>query len=323
MRSALIPSRGDPITLRLVFHYFETVWQDEVDKLYINVNSPCEKPVIDFIEKFTKHPKVVFSYDDHSLDHGGSLTKMFHQGEEEYIAFMEDDSLVYKKGEVDKHFKFLENNQYDAIGVLRWSCTGEMIDRGRTMFNLWDPKYQAGGWFWPCFYFGKRSDIAKSDLNFCGKKWKAGEIIDGLGWQLPVDIDSDTFVNFSIQMRALGLCFLEIPTPCDVTDPGFGWVHTTSLSSPMDYILTDEEDVPLSLRHGKSAHKFLPQISDTYELEKKFAWMKTCLEKFDYSEIKDFSDAYAGAIEKAISRFNMNRTNITNYVNSYKNALGL
>jgi len=77
MRAALLPSRGDPITLRLVFHYFETVWQDEVDKLYINVNSTCEPEVIEYIKKFTTHPKVVFSYDDHNLDHGGSLTKMF------------------------------------------------------------------------------------------------------------------------------------------------------------------------------------------------------------------------------------------------------
>jgi len=318
-RAALLPSRGDPITLRLVWHYFETVWQDEVDKLYLNVNTPCEKSVVDFIQKFTKHPKVVFSYDDHSLDHGGSLTKMFKQGTEEFIVFIEDDSLIYKKGVLDAHFKYIEAGGFDGVGALRWSCSGPLVDRGREIFGLRDAKYDPGGWFWPCFFFAKRSDLNKTDLNFCGKHWKRGEFIEPMGWYSPEDMDSDTFVWMSIQLRALGLRFMEIPTPCDL---GTGWVHLTTLSSPMEYLLTDDNDCPIALRHGKSAYKASPVLAETGEFNKKVAWMKICLEKFDYSEIKEFRDVYEKAIERAIDRFSANRNNIENFRKEYKNALG-
>jgi hypothetical protein len=319
MRAALLPSRGDPITLRLVFHYFETVWQDEVDKLYINVNSNCEPAVIDYIKKFTTHPKVVFSYTDHQTDHGLSLTEMFKQGTEDHIMFVEDDSFIYRKGEVNFHFDLIEKGGYDAGGCMRWSCSGELIDRARTIFNLQDFKYGPGGFFWPCFFFAKRKDLDKTNLNFCGHHWDAGENIEALSWITPVPIDSDTFVWMSMQMRALGLRFFELPTPNDVTNPAFSWVHTTSLSSPMEYL-----DCPVSLRKGKSAYKVIPTYgADTGELEKKMAWMRICLDKFDYSDIKEFRDVYEKAINKAISRFGAKEENINGFRDAYKNALGL
>ncbi len=322
-RCVLIPSRGDPITLRLVFHYFETIWQDEVDKLYLNVNSTCEPEVIKFIEKFTKHPKVVFSYDDHSLDHGGSLTKMFKQGSEDHIAFFEDDSLVYRKNEVNRHFEFIEKSGYDAGGALRWSCSGELIDRAREWFHLEAFQYGPGGWFWPCFFFAKRSDVTKTDLNFCGHNWKIGDKIPPMQWVAPSPLDADTFVWFSMQMRALGLRFFEIPTPDDVTNQGFGWVHTTSLSSPMESLLTDDDGCPIALRKHPSYHIVKPTCAAGGELEKKMGWMRLCLEKFDYSEIQSFKDVYERAITRAISAFALSESNINNFKSLYKNALGI
>ncbi len=326
MRSVFIPSRGDPITFRLVMYFFQTVWKDEVDKLYVNVNSSCEKEVIDYIESFCKDPKVVFSYDDHFLDHGNSLTKMFKQGNEEFIGFMEDDSLVYKKGAVDKHFKYIESGGYDAVGVLRWSCSGELIDRGREIFKLYEYKYGPGGWFWPCFFFAKRSDIAKTELNFCGKNFKKGENIEPLSWTPEMNLASDTFVYFSMQMRALNLRFLDIPTPCDVTDPSFSWVHTTSLSSPMEYILLDKDGYAVARRKSETKFKapeFVP--SDLGEITKKFAWMTLCLEKFwdEFDKIRDFRDVYKDSMERYIDKFSFDKGQIRRYVDSYKISLGI
>jgi len=249
---------------------------------------------------------------------------MFNQGTEEYIVFIEDDSFIYKKGVLDEHFKILEGGAYGVIGAPRWSCTGELIDRAKDYFNLHDFKYEVGGWFWPCFCFAKRSDLDKTDLNFCGKHWEAGEYLAPLQWTTPTPLDSDTFVWMSMQLRGLGLMCLEIDTPNDVTNPAFGWVHTTSLSSPMEYLFTDDDDCPVSLRKHKSYHKVEPTYAaDTVELEKKMAWMKICLEKFDYSEIKEFRDIYEKAINKAITKFNCNETQINNFINAYKGALGL
>lgn len=323
-RCALLPSRSDPITLYLVVHFFKTVWADEVDRLYVNINSLIEPEVVKFIEKFCDHPKIVFSYTDHSLDHGNSVTKMVNDSSEELVILIEDDSIIYGKGMVDKYAKMVESGGVDACGSLRWSCSGGLIDRARQYFNLWDEKYLAGGWYWPCFFFVKRSDLLKTDLDFRGKGWEPGEHIAPLQWDAREPERSDTMVWMSMQLRALGLRFHDFPNPNDVGNSDYQWTHIGSLSSFIESELTDNDNVPLAIR--KQAAKYPVDTTlkgEKSEVEKKFAWMKLCLRKFDYSEIAEFRDLYNKAIDKFVTKHGLDMARIEGLASAFQGILGL
>ncbi len=328
-RCALIPSRGDPITFRLVMYFYEKIWHDEVDKLYINVNSQIDPVVVDFMRKYcTKFPNVVFTHSTNALDHGGSITKMFHESTEDNIVLMEDDSFVYGHGMVDKYFQMIEANAVDACGSLRGCCSGEITDRGKLYFELWDEKFAGGElWFWPCFFFCKRSDLLKTDLNFCGKGWKPGEYIAPLQWTTPMEVCGDTMVYMSMQLRALKLRFHDFPNPYLVGSPDYQWTHTNSLSSFIESMLTDDNDYPLAFR--KTARppvvKETVLIGDPGEYERKFAWMTMALEKFwdEFEEIKEFRDLYKKGIYKYAERFGFNWGRIEEMKGRYHDAIGL
>jgi len=339
-RIALLPSRGDPFTLMLTWYFFENVWQDEVDKLLINVNSPEEIEVVNFIKKYTAHPKVVFSYTDHPTDHGPALTKMFKESTGEIVVFVEDDSIIFKKGLVDQYCKSIEEKTTDCVGSLRWCCTGELIDRERVMFGLLDDKYLPGGNFWPCFFFARRSDLAKTNLHFAGKNWKAGEHIEAVHWITPVDIASDTFVWMSMQLRDLGLKFTEVEqyhgnsgdigcyeNKTFLFDGNCGWLHNGTLSSAIEDILTDDNDIPLARRKDSSAAKYqaLTMPAEKEELERRLSWGLLAYRQFKdkFDDIAEFRDLYGKAIEKYINRFNLDRNRIDRSIKIYKELIGL
>ena len=328
-RCALLPSRGDPITFRLVLYFFEKIWNDEVDKLYVNVNSQIDPTIVDFIRKYaTKNPKVVFTHSSHSLDHGGSITKMFHESTEDNIVLVEDDSFVYGHGMFDKYFRMIEANAIDVAGSLRGCCSGGIIDRGTQYFELWDPKYAGGNiWFWPCFFFVKRSDLLKTDLNFCGRGWKPGEYIKPLQWTPLSEECGDTMVYMSMQLRALKLRFYDFPNPGDVGNPEYQWTHTCSLSSFIESMLTDDNDYPLAFRKIARPYPVIETqlIGDVSEYERKFAWMTICLRKFwdEFEEIKEFRDLYKKGMEKYAARFNFNQGRIESLAATFSGAIGL
>ena len=340
MRVALLPTRGDPFGMRLVFHFFENIWADEVDKLFILVNSTIETEVVDYIKKFTTHPKVTFRCINHPMDHGPALTEMFKHSGEETVVFYEDDAIIFKKGLVDQYCKYIEAGAFDCVGSLRWSCSGNVIDRVRQYFNLWDDKYLVGGHYWPCFFFARRSDIAKTELNFKGNNFKAGEYIKPLQWTTGEDVSTDTFCYFSWEMRALGLKFLDVEqyhgnsgdlqayeTKSFLFDGTCGWLHNGTLSSAIEDILTNEKNIPLAYRkrEGMPETKYERMPAEKEEMERRLSWHKLAFDGFKdkCDEIAEFRDLYGKAIEKYINIFNLDRNRIEKSIRVYKELIGL
>lgn len=340
-RVALLPTRGDPFTLMLCFHFFEKVWQDEVNRLFILLNSPEEKEVIEFIRKtVTRNPKVVFRYVDHPIDHGPALTEIFKVSNEDIVVFIEADSIIFKKGIVDKYCRLVEAGTYDCVGSPRWCCSNEIVDRMKNLFHLTDIEYPIGANYWPCFFFARRKDLEKTDLNFAGKNFPAGEYIPQLQWTPQVPVCGDTFVWMSIQLRALGLKFLGVEqyhgnawdfnayamkqALFDGTCP---WLHNGTLDSAIEDIFTDDKDIPLARRFEDGALPCIPTKMSVIkeEMERRLSWCLLSVNYFwnDCHEIAEFRDLYKKAIEKYIKRFNLDMLRIMHSMGIYRELIGI
>lgn len=321
-RAAFLPLSGDPFVACLWLKFFKEVWQDEVDALYVCYNTDIDKKVVDFVTEKFKHPKVHFTYLNHPAGASCALDTYFDKSEEEVILLIEEDGFVYKKGLLDSLFKKIERGECDAIGSPRMSCSQGISEATRVKYNLdYSGVGDKGPNFWPNFFFVKRSDLEKTDRFFGAKGWKKGEIIPGLDLKVE-DIESgDTFVWMSIQLRALGLRFFEVPQchcyPLDLEDektkerlwlnPDFGWLHSGSLSASWNVFLAG--------KYADCNDDFFKQ-----ELETRTAfWMMASREPFE--EIKEFRLKYIKGIVDLINRYQLSPVRIGDKMLMYSRIL--
>jgi len=319
-RAAFLPSIGDPFVLLHTVKYFEEVWQDEVDKLYINIASVVGQGVVKNLASiFAKNPKIKFSsVKTGEFQHGDNINYMLEQCEEDYILLIEDDSIIFKKGEVGLYFELMERDIIDMAGSPRMSCHPKLADIVQKKFGLDYSGYgDKGPAYWPCFLWVKRSDLLKTDRNFNVHLWTAGE--DKVCGELAkVDMVGDTFVHTSIQLRELGLRILDVPqyhcNPNDQSSKGSGlgifdkkcgYMHFGSLSSGIRSYLFDDNDVPLKDREmDPFAVGILVKHNDPsekMEMVRRIVWWKEAL-KCDYP-VGEFRDLYKKAIDK-FQKFN-------------------
>jgi glycosyltransferase involved in cell wall biosynthesis len=323
-RAAFLPSPGDPFVLLHCIKYFKDVWYDEVDKLYICINSDIEKDVIFKLLDLLKDPKIVVSYFDRTLGHGKALNMMLEQCSEDNILLIEDDSIVFKKGIVDEYFKKIESKEYELIGSPRMSCTPEHADWMKKTFKLnyegWGDK---GPSFWPCFFW-----ISKSLLNQTGKEF--GNSIYG-----------DTFVRTSFHLRALlddrQDLALEIPqyhcSPDDYINAGeyrgifdgrCGYMHFGSLSSGIENTLLTDRGIPLKERTKPGIQPVNirhPQTEqEKAEFIRRIVWWNEAY-RLNQTEFGQFGDAYGEAIENIIRTCGFNWSDINTMRKMYMEVI--
>ena len=344
-KSAFLPAIGDPFVLLFWFRFFKNVWQNEVDRLYISINSPVEKKVLDFQAKYvSQHPKVKVTTTNQHKDHGPTLTEMLLQSNEELVMFIEDDGIIFKPNAVVDAFDKIEKGHTDIVVGGRGSAATSLIEAAKTKYNLDYSGYgDKGPHFWPNFFFAKREDLLKTDLNFAGKSWKKGDYIKELDLTIPEDIASgDTFVWGSIQLRAMGLRIQYLPqyhaSPNDLEqyerkewlwDGNCPWFHLGSISSGIFGLLTDDNYKALAFRNDPnipSASKLPLELTtegEKLEIERRVMWWSLCYEetKNECQEIEDFGKDYAKAIERIINDFGLDRTRIEKRKTIYKELL--
>lgn len=321
-RAAFLPSPGDPYCLLHAIHYFKTVWQDEVDKLYILINSTVEQPVINELLGLLKHPKIVVSYTDRTIGHGEAINRMLSQCNEDLVVLLEDDSIIFKKGIISTYFNMIEGGKYDLIGSPRMSCPKEVADKAKEEFGLnYEGFGDKGPNFWPCFFFTKRDILRETDRNFGATKY------------------GDTLVNTSLQLRRLipKHRMVEIPqyhlSPDDeqykerdlsIFDGRCGYMHFGSLSSGIENTLLDDKNKPLKDRLNPSAVPVktrVPQsIQEHIELERRVMWWNECYQ-LNIEKFGEFGELYGKAIEKVIVRDGLSRERINNMYKMYMEVI--
>jgi hypothetical protein len=338
-RLAILPCGGDPFCVLTPLYYYKTVWGKEVDKLIVVVNSPVEKECIDFIrELVAKVPNAEMMYFPIRIQQGNAIRAAFDASKEEYLLFTEDDSFIYRPGYVDKYFKELESGQYDAVGDLREFAHPKLIETtmkvcgsDSRMVNLH-----------PCFFFGKRSDFLKTDLNFSSREFKEGEYIAPLDWTVDIPYTgNDQFVWMSIQLRTLAKVRIhELPIyMTSIDDQSHAWgrmgifdkncplVHFGS-SACIEDILTDSRGIPLARRkewtEAPPEHPYWNIIrNDKIFVDMvasvKLAWIKWQMTSFWPAlwPLRDWRDEYKTGFERLTQGNNVNHSIMDSCYDTY------
>lgn len=349
-RTAILPFPGDPFLLNYWLDLYDRVWCDEVDFLFIYMNSPIEKEVVDWIyERVKKSKNAKIYYTNVQMEHGHVIDHCLDLVDSKYVMLIEDDGFIFKKGQVDRCFKQLESGNYDIVGSRRASCAMEILKRAQELWGLsYEGEGDTGPNFWPNFFFCERELLIKTDRNFAAKAWKKGDSIDGLGNYLVQDdvIYGDTFVNISLQLRAMVpegriLCVPQYHGHPDdlehwkegryLFDGQAPWCHIGSLSSGVGGLLMDRNGRRLARRKIDPPldSTILPNICTTYmehrEFERRVQWWLTCIENVDEEEVKpiwEFYVLYKEAIARIIAQFELSMNDIRKRQNAYT-SLGL
>jgi len=353
-RAAILPYPADPFLLNYWLHFYDTVWGDEIDKLYIHINSPIEEPVIDYIKALCdSRPKIVYKYTNNQIEHGDAINEILDIVREKYVMLIEDDGFIFKKNHVDWCFSQLESGIYDIVGSKRGSCATEIIQAAQVKWGITiEGDGDQGCNFWPNYFFSETELLKKTDRNFKAKAWNKGETIEALGYVVEPDVVyGDTFVNTSLQLRAMipiERIFI-VPQyhghPSDLQhyqeskylfDGKASWTHVGSLSSGVGGILRDDHDRALARRliDPAKAQTELPLAwcqseQEHEEWERRAQWWLTFIEYFNINnqegiseDFYNFAKLYGRAVNQLISQYGLRRKSIQQRQEVYK-SIGL
>lgn len=348
-RAVILPHPIDPFMLNYWLYGYKTIWQNEVDRLYIVANSPIQDDVVGYVLQIAKHPKITILYHPEQLEHGEAINRALNLVREEHVMLIEDDCYIFQPGQVDHAFSILENSDIKLIGSKRGSCHPEILQQAK---RLWGLSYEGlgdqGCNFWPNLLWTSKANLLKTDRNFGAKAWNKGEVIKELGDYVVQNdiIYGDTFVWASLQLRNMvrEQDIRYVPQyhghPDDLKhyenrqflwDGGAPWVHVGSLSSGVHGILKDAQNRPLAYRIRR------PQVINTTdakalattEMEKneyarRIQWWLTFSEHYERhpGTIGDFHALYKQAIERIIGEMQISIKDIRNRQKAYK-SLGL
>lgn len=314
-RAVLLPTPCDPFLIKYWLENFKKYYRDEVDKLYVHLNSTIEKEVIQYIQNLLDGDnKINYLYVDHQIEHGEAINQLLNMVTEDHVMLVEDDAYVFKSGIVNYAFKLIEENRYDCVGSKRGSCSIEIMNAAK---NKWGLNYEGYGDqgcnFWPCYFFCKTETLKNTDRNFASRAWIKGEKVEALDYVIKDEevAYSDTFVNTSLQLRAKGLNFGYFNqyhgSPNDISDYENGrnlwdgvayWTHVGSLSSGVGGVLVNDIGVSLARRKiDLEPKEFNIPNAGVDEWARRLQWWKTFYDNSD-DKLPEFKEEYIKAIRR-------------------------
>jgi hypothetical protein len=325
MRIVNLSSGGDPFLSSFVIKLWKERWYDEVDRFIVNFNNNANVPqevVSDFLSTVSKEPKIDIIYHPTGCGNGVPIKEgTLISPKDSLIMLLEDDGFWFTPGLIDTYFKMIENGECDAIGSPRESCGKEVSEALRIKYNLdYSGVGDQGGNYWPNFFFTKREDLLKTDLNFASKHFPKGEYFKELDHTFVEDNYGDTFVWADIQMRYNGVRFFDIPQN-----------HTY----PEDFLQNEKmylwESYPkyihggsLSSGWGGYLNKKLPPVDTDMtkkDIETRVAWWMICSNETEGYE--DFKKEYKKGIQNLIEGCALNMERIMKKYNGYRKIMGI
>lgn len=327
-RCAFLSSGGDPFITMFVLKLWKDRWYDEIDKLYINYNNHSSVPkevVSELLAKVSQDPKVNLIYHPTGIGNGVPITEMIQISHEDHIMLLEDDGFIFTPGVVNRMFQKIESDLTDIVGSERRSCGDEIWDRSKEKYHLDYSGYgDVGPNWWPNFFFCKRSDILKTDMDCGSVAFKAGDYCKELDYTFKDINYGDTFVWMCMQLRALGLRSQNVPqhhaSPDEMgerergeqnwhpSQQPFEWIHAGSLSSGWNGYL----------------NKLLPDVSTEgamKEIETRVAFWYICSDEVEGFD--EFKKQYGAGIERLVSECNLDRDRISRKIKLYRELMDI
>ena len=323
-RSVFLSAGGDPFIGLFTHYLFKKYWYGEADKFYVCLNnhSGVPKEVIkEYITDLVDDPKVELIYHPRGIGNGMPITEMVKICTEDLVMLLEDDGYIFTPGKVNQYFQMIESDLTDAIGSPRFSCAEEIAEVSAKKYNLDYSGYgDKGPNWWPNFFFVKRTDLLRTDLNFGSIQFKPGDYCKELDHTFKEIAHGDTFVYACMQLRALGLRFSTCPQfhadPFEIESKGKKemnwvegkpfWLHGGSLSASWNgYLSGQVPDIQseINAKEIESRVAFWTIASDV-------------VEGFD-----DFKKQYKQGIENLIVNANLDRKRINEKVTLYKGLM--
>ncbi|MBU1110796.1 hypothetical protein KKB83_04215 [Patescibacteria group bacterium] len=336
-RAVLLPTPCDPFLLKYWLENYAKYYKDEVDKLYVCLNSSIEKEVIEYEQKLLERYGASFVYIDHQIEHGDAIKILLEMCKEEYVMLVEDDAYVFKKGHIDSCFKHVEDGEVDCVGSKRGSCAFEILEEAK---RKWGVDYEGlgdhGCNFWPCFFFCKTQTLLDTDRHFKAKAWEKGEVVEPLNYVMKETGYGDTFVNTSLILRSKGLKFLCLQqyhgSPEDLVhwekrqylwNGLSAWTHVGSLSSGVGGVLVDDRGISLSNRKiCVEPREFKLAEAHIDEWARRIQWWQTFYDNSDPNEICEFREEYRKALDRIYALSGVHRKTVLKRQKAYK-ELGL
>lgn len=325
-RAAFLSAGGDPFIALMVIKLFQERWYNEVDKFYINYNNHAGVPqdvVSEFVSRVVKDPKIHLIYHPNGIGNGTPITEMTKIAKEDSVLLLEDDGFIFEPGAVNKCFQKIESDLTDIVGSPRFSCGKEIGEASKEKYNLDYSGYgDVGCNWWPNFFFCKREDLLKTDMNFGSITFKPGDYCGELNHTFKEINHGDTFVWACIQLRALGLRSQSVPQhhagPFEITDKEIGeqnwhptqswfpWIHGGSLSAGWGGYLTGS----------------IPDTSNDsakQEIETRVAFWSICSHIVEGFE--EFKKQYKEGIEELTVKGGLDRDRINKKIRVYRELM--
>lgn len=326
-RAALLPTPGDPFLLNFWLKFYKRFWMDEVDRLYVYVNSAIEPEAVTYMRNLVNAtPKAVWLYTDHQIEHGDALKRMVELATEDHLLLIEDDGFIFKPGKVDECFRLIEEGRVDVVGSRRGSCSQWLYDTASEVFGLDNSGFGDNGpALWPNFLFARREDLVKL-RNMGARSWEAGEVVAPVRGAAPELQASDTFVEASLELRAAGLRIHSMPqyhlnvNPMEdyndqknIWDGLAAWMHVGSLSSGINGILVDDKGRPLGRRRvaepSPNPWPIKPNNeNEKMEYERRLVWFILAHQYSKPERLTDLRDEYKAAIGRVVDAFGLSST---------------
>lgn len=293
-----------------------------------------------------RHPKVRLITKRRANDHGPCLTQMTLRATEDLVMFIEDDAVIFRPNMVTECFDRIEKGYADIVASGRGSSADSLIQAAKEKYGLNYEGYgDKGPHFWPNFFFARRNDLLKTDMNFAAKVWQRGEFIKELDLTVPEEqAAGDTFVWASIQLRAMGLKIYNVPQyhahPNDfeekesnqnLWDGNCPWLHLGSVSSGIFGILRDDYGKPLAhrtnpdLKGEEKLPDYIHSEGDKNEFERRVMWWQLAYEETrgECKDIEYFGEMYWKATENIINQYQLSNDKINKRKKIYKELMGI
>lgn len=339
-RAALLPTPGDPFLLRYWLDLYDRVWRSEIDQLYICINTPLPKYVVDYEISLCNQYGAKYLYFPDQIQHGDALNALLDICEEEYVMLIEDDGYIFRSGYVHDQFRKLEEDRFDVVGSKRGSCSRDILEWAQAKWGIAGFGHGDNGCnFWPNFFFTKKQILLDTDRNFNARTWERGELIEPLE-RIAIELTvGDTFVNTSLQLHARGYRMDYIPQyhgsaedidhyndRYNIFDGQAPWTHVGSLSSGISGVLMDNNGRSLSRieKDPPKAETVIPNYCNTEqekgEWERRVQWFyrfwTTADNKIPYSMLA-FWQLYGDAVNRVIDQYGLSRSKIAKRINIY------
>ena len=326
-RCVMLSSGGDPFLSLFVLKLFQENWYDEVDRFYINYNNHAGVPtdvVSEFVSRVVKEPKVHLIYHPNGIGNGMPITEMVKIAKEDLVMLLEDDGWIWTPGKVNWCFQQIESDLTDATGTPRFSCGTEIAEALKVKHNLDYTKYgDCGPSAWPNFFFCKREDLLRTDLNFGSKAFEQETFYKELDYTMEKTEYADTFCWAFYQMRNNGMRFAEIPqfhvSPTEIQDKVKGelnwyqgqtpyWYHVGSLSAGWNGYLQDR--TPDTSNEGAKM-----------EIESRVAGWQLALDQTE--GFTEFRVEYQKGIDSLIIRAELDPNRVKEKYDLFRGLMGL